>query len=160
MSLKKGVVMTFSKRMMFLNIFLVALAASALLLSCDLGTNSDDDNVLLQSARSTVVSDEAGTYTGTLEVQMGPDLIEFDITLVLDGEGGFEYDSVSVRGDAELEGDYELDRNGTLTLYDTGRILSGKVYYYVEGDPSTISGDWYLGDAPGHVFWPATLTKE
>jgi hypothetical protein len=36
--------MTFSKRMMFLNIFLLALSASALWVSCDLGTNGNGDD--------------------------------------------------------------------------------------------------------------------
>jgi hypothetical protein len=45
MPLGKGGIMTFSKRMMFVNIFLVALSASALWVSCDLGTNGSDDDL-------------------------------------------------------------------------------------------------------------------
>ena len=36
--------MTVSKRMMFINIFLLALSASALWVSCDFGTNGDGDD--------------------------------------------------------------------------------------------------------------------
>jgi hypothetical protein len=37
--------MTFSKRMMFLNVLVLALSASALLLSCDLGANGSDEDL-------------------------------------------------------------------------------------------------------------------
>jgi hypothetical protein len=147
--------MTFSKRMMFLNVFLVALSASALLLSCDLGTNSGDDNVPLQSARSTVLSDEKGTYVGTLTVQMDVPIV-FTITLYLNANNNFVYASRSDRGNADLNGTYTLI-GGTLTLQDTGGVLAGKVYDY-EG--STVDGRWYLGEAPFAVFRPTTLTKQ
>jgi hypothetical protein len=89
---------------------------------------------------------------------MGPDLIEFTITLYLQADNEFYYTSESDRGDADLEGDYELDSDGTLILYDTEGVLKGQEYEYDASD-GTIEGNWYIGDAPGHVFWPATLTR-
>jgi hypothetical protein len=91
---------------------------------------------------------------------MGPDLIEFTITLYLQADNEFYYTSESDRGDAELYGTYVLN-GGTLRLHDSDRgLLDGKDYVYVEGTTSTISGEWYLGDAPDPVFKPTTLTKE
>jgi hypothetical protein len=158
MSLIQGVIMTFSKRMMFLTSLLLALFASALWVSCDLGTNSngDDGNVLLSRNGSTVLpkvtGDEEGTYTGQVTVQMDKPIV-FTLTLVLDGNGNFVYTSKSERGDADLEGTYTLS-GGTLTLYDNEQF--DKVYAY-DGSKGTIYGDWYLGRAPTPVFRDATL---
>jgi hypothetical protein len=63
--------MTFSKRNMFLNIFLAALSASALLLSCDLGTN----------AESFTVTYSAGEGGGTAPAAQSGVASETSITL-------------------------------------------------------------------------------
>jgi hypothetical protein len=156
--------MTFSKRMMFLASFLLALFASALWVSCDLGTNAggDDGDALLSRSGSAVLPKEAGTeegsYVGTLIVQMDEPIL-FTITLKLQANNAFDYTSESVRGNTHLVGTYTLT-GSTLILEDTDFYLWDEVYTY-DGSviPTTISGNWYLGDAPDPVYKYTVLYK-
>ena len=163
MSPGEGVGMTFSKRMMFLTSLLLALFASALWVSCDLGTNGngDDGDVSLSRNGSVVrptVTSELGTYVGKLTVQMDVPIV-FTITLVLKEDGSYVYTSESERGNVRVEGAYVLKSDGTLILYRSDGSILGTYAYDDSVSPTTIFGDWYIGDAPDPVYRPTTLDK-